>query len=179
MMSQHLIQADYQCEDCESKLISSTLLMAHKMEVHMFKPGAKAKKAETDVQCKICGKYLKNEKTLATHTLQDHEKDKHKHRCDKCDYSTYESYRLKKHVNTVHKAPKDFKCIQCDYVTNDKKNLYNHEVDQHQINRGNLKVYTCDHCNNGRMFRHIGSLGIHLLNVHNVVTSSIHIPSGN
>ena len=118
---QHSFSADHQCPDCEKILVSNTLLTAHKMEVHLFKPGYKAKRSETDIQCKICDKYLKNEKTLATHTLQAHEKEKHEFRCDQCDYSTYDSYRLKIHVNDYHRDAQDFKCIKCDYLSNSKK----------------------------------------------------------
>ena len=148
------------------------------MEVHLFKPGYKAKKSETDVQCKICGKYLKNEKTLATHTLQEHEKEKHKYRCEQCDYSTYEPSRLKIHFNDVHRVAQDFKCIKCDYLTNTKKKLHQHEVTCHNINRFNLKVYMCEYCDSKQMFPKKGVFGLHLLKVHNIVTDSIHLKPG-
>ena len=175
---QHSFSADHQCPDCEKILVSNTLLTAHKMEVHLFKPGYKAKKSETDVQCKICGKYLKNEKTLATHTLQEHEKEKHKYRCEQCDYSTYEPSRLKIHFNDVHRVAQDFKCIKCDYLTNTKKKLHQHEVTCHNINRFNLKVYMCEYCDSKQMFPKKGVFGLHLLKVHNIVTDSIHLKPG-
>ena len=177
-MVQHSFTSDHQCSDCEKILVSSTLLTAHKMEVHLFKPGYKAKRSETDIECKICGQYLKNERTLATHTLQFHEKEKHKFRCDQCDYSTYESTNLRKHFNSLHRDAQDFKCIQCDYLTNSKKQLSRHEINRHNINRFNVKVYKCDYCVDSKeMFQKKGGLGYHLLNVHNIVTDSIHISS--
>ena len=172
LMAQHSFSADHQCQDCENVLVSSTLLTAHKMEVHLFKPGYKAKRSETDIECKICGQYLKNENSLAKHTLQEHEKEKHKFQCDQCDYSTYEASRLKKHFDGVHRDAQDFKCIECDFVTNCKRQTSKHEIYCHNINRFNLKVFKCDYCDNKKMFAQKGDYEKHLLIVHNIVVES-------
>ena len=151
------------CEDCDKVLVSKTLLLAHKMEFHQFNPIAPLPRGE--FQCNICKKFLKTEKTLATHTLQEHEKEKHKHKCEKCSYTTFEPDRLRKHINTVHRDQKDFKCTQCKYVTNAQTRLNQHMTRRHGSNL--TKVYKCPHCDH-KEYR-VTDFRIHLLNSHNVI----------
>lgn len=64
----------------------------------------------TDLQCDICGKWMKNQKTLRKHK-QTHEKVLLN--CRHCDKVNFNARSLKKHIAVAHSTPKH-KCNLCD-----------------------------------------------------------------
>ena len=160
----HNCSLEHKCSDCNESFASSNILLSHKFDEHRYDPYEKAK---TGIECKICGKWLKNERTLGIHTLQEHEKEKHTYKCQNCNYSTYEPGRLEKHDKAKHQDAKDFKCNLCDFVTNIMETLRRHVAVKHDENHGfKVCVKECDHCH--KRFSNLTNLREHQFHKHNI-----------
>ncbi|XP_063383310.1 zinc finger protein 84-like [Cydia fagiglandana] len=78
-----------------------------------------------------------NSKSLSNKSIKVQEK---RYKCDLCNYSTDEKYRLKVH-GKVHSGEKPFKCKLCSYSTAYKAHLQIHD----RIHTGE-RPYKCDQC---------------------------------
>ena len=54
------------------------------------------------------------------------------YRCPLCDFSAFESGKLRRHVRITHGTRKELKCGQCDYAARDKWVLKRHEKRIHE-----------------------------------------------
>ena len=179
LVTEHGATQEHQCNECSMNLVSKNLLTAHLMECHNFNPlsmenstqvegGKNIKIQSKQFQCDICKQFLKSKITLQNHIVQNHEKESHKYRCSKCDYSTYENGKLNQHIKSKHRDAKDFKCDQCDFVTNFVTLLNKHKRTVHE----KKKRFSCEHCNRG--FDQKPPFLKHLLNEHDIVHQSVY-----
>ena len=89
----------------------------------------KVKKEESEgkVQCKLCYTYVKKS-SLAAHKARKHGRGK-LHKCDHCDFTTYYSSCLPKHLKQKHDIGDDIlvkMCLVCGY-----ESLTNHGMKSH------------------------------------------------
>ena len=137
------------------------------MEPHQLNPLAPPPRG--DFQCDVCKKFLKTERTLAIHKLQEHEKEKHKYKCEECDYTTFEPDRIRKHIGSMHRVQKDFKCTLCEFVTNAKTRLNQHMTKRHGSNF--TKIHNCPHCDHKDY--NLSDFRKHILDAHNVIYQAV------
>ena len=110
----------FECDNCEYMSTSITLLNRHMHSVH------KDKSEE-------CGK--ENEQPILKSQLQSTQEDI-QFKCDKCDYMSTSKTSLKRHVQSIHKAPRESKrieCKECDKKFNKAETFNKHMKTVHRI----------------------------------------------
>ena len=161
MSEDHLLEQDHNCTQCNDAFVTKTILTSHLMEFHSFDPTKEdgmslpkieRKKVESDnakvgknFQCGVCGAYLKSKRTLSDHTKQKHQKETHRFFCTHCNWSTFESTRLKKHIQHLH-AQSIFECDKCDYKDKSFLRLRKHISLKHSNKPIKSMVLTCPQC---------------------------------
>ena len=75
------------------------------------------------------------------HQKQEHKTAPHNHKCDQCDYTTWEKAKLRKHFNEVHnKNP--YKCSICKKVFETFNKCSKHKNEEHY----KKKLFSCSVC---------------------------------
>ena len=130
---EHKVTKEQACNKCDRLFCTKAILTMHMMEMHEFDPESESMSSNISiaaalrirevkvvedeismsrkVKCEECGKFVKSERVLADHTKQMHRKWTHTLFCGQCEWSTFEPYRLKKHMREKHD---DFK-YHCQY----------------------------------------------------------------
>ena len=65
-----------------------------------------------------------------------------KYKCDKCDFSCIERYRLKAHIEAIHKKSVRYECEKCKYFSFRKGGLQTHIKMVHEKHR----PHQCEGC---------------------------------
>merc|ERR1719270_65421 len=100
------------------------------------------------------------------HTRERHHKRHHENhaiKCDQCDFTTNEDYRLKIHILRKHEEATKYPCELCSYVTNMRPDFDLHLKQKH----GGKKDHECSVC--GKCFVAKNIMAKHMLNEHKVV----------
>merc|ERR1712004_368057 len=105
--------------------------------------------------------FLSSTRTLSDHKKQVHDKANHI-KCDLCDFSTYEPYRLKRHKQTKHEKIQ-YHCDLCDYSSTYKSSLKKHKLAKHE----KIKPHQCTKCE--KNFYSKQNLANHYLCAHNIL----------
>ena len=172
MVDIHNMKLELPCNQCGKVLPSELIMKHHKLEEHLFNPfkndGEELVNQEVlsnkkAFKCDICGKRLKSSRTLDMHKKQEHKTVPHNHRCDKCDFTTYEKTKLRKHFNERHNKSLT-KCKFCNEYFESWNKCQAHKNAVHY----NRKSFTCTVCKKdcGYMQR---DLAEHMLDQHQIV----------
>ena len=174
------------CEQCDRIYSSKIALSIHIMERHYFdvkpetlpnnvSPAIKsqfqnlpvmvdpleASGAELNkVQCPHCKKWCSGDRTLKMHIRQVHRKDTHTLACPHCNFTTFENYKMMKHIEA---HGKNFKCDRCDKRFGSKSLRTQHIRKDHE----NIKYLKCSLCPKG--YNEIRSLKKHMWDEHSIV----------
>ena len=151
MVDKHDMKLDHPCNQCGKVLPSELILKHHKLEEHSFNPFKSdgedllnQKVVSEDVKafkCDFCDKRYKSSRTLDMHQKQEHKTAPHNHKCDQCDYTTWEKAKLRKHFNEVHnKNP--YKCSICKKVFETFNKCSKHKNEEHY----KKKLFSCSVC---------------------------------
>ena len=190
----HSFQQAHNCTQCDEVFVTKTILTSHLMEVHSFDPtkedgislpNIERKKVESDnakvgknFQCGVCGAYLKSKRTLSDHTKQKHQKETHRFFCTQCDWSTFESTRLKMHIKNSH-PESPFECDQCDYKVNSLLKMRFHKRSKHSDKPIKSKILTCPQCHEKFTCKNaVVKLKKHCLNQHQLLVEVGNLMNG-
>lgn len=91
------------CNICAKVFQSQSNLTQH-MAIHMDRK-------LTEVQCKICGKWIKNRHILRSHNLTH--KTQKPEKCPHCNKVKFSIRALRSHIMVAHSEPKH-QCTYCD-----------------------------------------------------------------
>ena len=160
---EHKVLKDHQCQTCEKLFTTKAILTMHMMEQHEFDAeagsmsnnisiSAALKLAEVEVhedefeavrkiKCKECGAMVKSQRVLEGHMRQKHQPWTHNLFCHLCPWSTYEKYKMKKHMEEKHQTT-TFYCDQCDFKSFRRNQLSKHKRTIHL----NIKSKQCPDC---------------------------------
>ena len=147
-----IIPHEHKCEKCDHSTSDKHQLKKHQSRMH-----------ETVLECQKC-EFKGDKHSLLTHKKRYHDRLK----CEKCDYSTKDSFNFKRHMETVHagalidvRPPRtgvhfmsevtheigkvdnltnELKCFKCKYIGVDKQKLKEHEQRMH------VDVVDCAEC---------------------------------
>ena len=104
----------------------------------------------------MCGKKFTNSGNKNKHVNLVHEKkETNSYKCNLCEKGYNEKYKLKRHIESIHKGAKPFKCKLCGHSSKYKSDLKSHINDIHN----KIKDHKCKHC--GKSFAQTGSLKKH------------------
>ena len=140
------------CTECNYSHSFQTKVNKHYKEVHL---GQKRSRPCRGYICrkKSCSKFdTKNCTELESHAVIS---------CDKCNFSTITSDRLKFHIKSVHDLFSIYKCEQCNFstVTSDRLNFHIESVHDGII-------YKCEHCPSYTAFKRKRAWREHILRKH-------------
>ena len=164
----------FKCTSCKKSFNKKTILNSHFKNVHegkknelikitfensalAVKRGRPKKEINSDSnQCAKCGKKFTNSGNKNKHVKLVHEKkETNSYKCNLCDKAYNEKYKLKRHIESIHKGAKPFKCKLCGHSSKYKSDLKSHINDIHN----KIKDHKCKHC--GKSFAQTGSLKKH------------------
>ena len=91
-----------------------------------------------EFQCDHCNKAFMVKSDLSNHMNGIHSKKK-KCRCNICDRSFTQKYKLNTHVQ-LYSEEKQFKCDQCDKGFTQKCNLVTHQLNMHSRGKKSSNV---------------------------------------
>ena len=113
--------------------------------------------------CPICGKAVR---TLNTHMIRSHTKEKTVF-CDKCDYRCRLKTQLQQHMKT-HLDPEDreFKCEICF-----KGFISKRKLQEHVLTHAKIKPFKCEFCNQA-FSNHSGHRQHMMRKVKNIILST-------
>ena len=158
---------DFVCVICQRRYLSAGSLSWHTKSTHSGTPQTKAKNLceicsktfatvtsfkehilthsedceKLQLQCKTCGKWLKNQRCLKSHMLLHADVD---HNCTICNYSTKKEHLLKNHILTKHTSDRPWSCDECDKTFKVKRALTIHKAQNHI--EGAKSGRTCEFC---------------------------------
>ena len=112
------------------------------------------------VMCKVCGRYIADEKRLDLHMLVRHRKNQDEFACDLCGKILKSEDSLKKHVQFTCLKERPVSCHICNKPFIDKKSVRIHVASVHFKEKPHL----CSEC--GKGFCTPTSLKTHRENVH-------------
>ena len=93
------------CDICDKEFKTNYGLKKHFNITHNL---------EKEYQCNICQKVFKIQSQLTVHMKVHETKKKQKcESCDSCGKAFYQSWILKRHIDSVHNGQKDHKCDSC------------------------------------------------------------------
>ena len=149
----------YICEICGQNVDFKYQLEDHRKKFHEEVPS---------FVCNYCGKVLATKTTLNGHIGRMHEMTAKKYKCKQCDFSCIERYRLKAHVEAVHKKNVKYSCDQCKYSSYRKGGLQTHVKMVHEKHR----PHQCDVCDMTFIYRRDKLK--HMTIKHGVLPETIH-----
>ena len=181
---EHKVAKDQACNKCDRLFCTKAILTMHLMEMHEFDPESdsmtsnisiaaalkirEVKVVEDEismcrkVKCEECGKFVKSERVLADHIKQMHRKWTHTLFCGECDWSTFEPYRLKKHMREKHDDAQ-YHCNKCNWSTRSRW-VYGNHMKRHDKK---LRSYKCPECNEGFLTKH--QVKLHMWSEHGLI----------
>jgi len=172
LVKEHEMKNDIDCEQCELVFPVKSLLTMHLMDCHRVDPLKavtldSSKKIVKELNfnayaCDQCDKVFKSDRTLLGHKRQVHDKASHI-KCEHCEYSTFETYRMKLHMLQKHMEATKYPCDKCSFVTNIPSILSKHKQFKHE----KVRPYPCTECN--RKFEVKMKMADHMLKAHNIV----------
>ena len=154
------------CKACGQELKNYKLYLLHIKKVHdgkvkheiQSKEERKKKRIERYNRirnCKVCGQEFRTYSQFLTHVKKfheaiNHEKLKKRYNCDECDYKSKTKFKLKNHINCVHKNIQ-LSCDTCEFTCKSYNGLKAHKNYVHDgIN------YPCKIC------PYIAKIAVHL-----------------
>ena len=132
----HDMTSEYPCTQCSKLFVSQLLQNLHMIESHDFNPIKMINPDQGNYKCDICGIYLKTEKTLLCHKIGQHQKESHSYKCDLCSFTTFQSSKLKQHIDRQHNKVRPKKVIQCPHCPRsfyERRPFNRHLLDEHDI----------------------------------------------
>jgi len=152
-------RVEYNCELCDHKASTKTILKRHIESVH---DGVK-------YRCEICDYKSSKKGTMNKHVESVHNGVK-PYSCGFCDYKAAYKDHLRVHFEAVHQGVR-YNCQQCDYTASTKGNLTKHVVNDHKG-----VEYICEICD----FKadNKNNLRLHLKSVEHILkeVQSVHEP---
>ena len=181
---EHKAPMEHECNKCDKKFSTKLFLTMHTMETHEFDFDSDSmtnnisiasalkikdvKVVEEEIierkfECSSCGKKLKSQRVLQDHFRQWHQPLTHNHFCHLCSYSTFEKFKLKKHLGEKHDIG-EIKCKQCPHISS-KYSLHQKHKKTHS---GPRLPWKCTECASAA-FRLRSKLANHMWIEHGVV----------
>ena len=173
-VNEHEHKNEHLCTNCDKVVSSKMLLTIHQMEAHEFNPidntfknapqNLKVIQEKIDkggLPCDQCHKVFSSHRTLTDHRKQFHDKSNHI-KCDLCDFTSFEPYRIKKHKQLKHEA-KHLKCNECGYACSTQQNLRRHISEVHL----KIRPHKCTKCD--MAYERKRPLALHMLQEHNIL----------
>ena len=117
-----------QCQDCTFSTHWKGVLATHIKRSH-------TSTSYKNVRCDICDKSFKS-----TFEYREHNRARHKGKCNFCDYSTKCLDTMKVHLKNCGKNVKKYKCDNCDFKISNKMMLSKHKSKVHG------KEVKCEYC---------------------------------
>ncbi|XP_005092409.1 zinc finger protein 616 [Aplysia californica] len=162
------------CDHCDRKFPSLKTLRTHQKYVQFLprRPCPKCgvmlyslrnhmksmhPEVEVHAQCNVCGKTLKNERSLKEHIVRAH--GNRQIICSVCSKVFRHAGALRKHLTTVHFVEKVYECHICGKKCSQKYNLKIH-MRVHSLH----KAFSCPVCSQG--FNYKASLQSHMRSKH-------------
>lgn len=139
------------CHLCTKTFNSSSSLNEHIKMIHY------EGRDKFQIQCKECGKWLKNQRCLKNHMLLHSNKN---YVCDLCPYTTKKPALLKKHNIMIHTDEKKFECKFCSKQFKLKRLLTVHMA-CHSDKKSSIPCNFCD-----RTFANSTNFYTHRKNMH-------------
>ena len=106
----------YKCDYCDYKATTPGNLKIHRDNQHL--------KIKKEYSCKSCDFKTACQSSLSQHRIATHteEKEKFLKRCQFCEYTSFRTYTLRNHVQSVHEGVK-YKCEVegCNFETKKKQ----------------------------------------------------------
>ena len=179
----HKAPMEHECNKCDKKFSTKLFLTMHTMEVHEFDMDSDSmtnnisivsalkikdvKVVEEEVierkfECSSCGKKLMSQRVLLQHFRQMHQPLTHNHFCHLCSYSTFEKYRLKRHLGEKHDLG-EYKCKQCPHISTNLSFHLKHK----KTHSGPRRPWKCTECDSAFTIR--TKLADHMWIEHGVV----------
>jgi len=148
----------FECEDCDQKFISKTLLTKHRWSEHV---DSSRKKAYT---CSLCGRVLNKRQSLIAHE-RSHTGER-PFKCEYCERRFITKQSLSRHIMNKHAAESGLPvpvhvCELCGKEFKSKKNLKEHRY-YHAENTDNRQQ--CEICH--KVLKQKNSYMKHMVNVH-------------
>ena len=106
----------FHCDTCEKSFHRKGNMIIHK-RIHS---------GEKSFHCNICSRSFSTICKLKDHIRRIHENNEHLEKCDLCDKTFPNKWRLKVHKIT-HDDKRNYKCDSCDKVMQQKKDLTPHQ----------------------------------------------------
>ena len=117
-------------------------------------------------KCSKCDKTFLQKSALKMHELHRHRTEDKNLKCNVCEKDFTNSFRLSRHIKTIHKKDCQFQCEKCSTGFKDSKMLRAHNRNTHLTHLKKVPDKACDLC--PKMFVDVISLGIHLTREHNM-----------
>lgn len=117
--------------------------------------------AKNNFKCKNCDRILKSQKSLESHQCSI---------CEICNKNFFSKQTLQRHLEGVHKDPKEcsrYECDLCGFKPKHKQEIKNHIIENHS---NEIKKFSCYHC--GKNFATKRNMTLHL-KCHEKVACSI------
>lgn len=142
------------CDICAKEFRNKASYDSHYKLVHCNEDSSH------NIQCKICGSWLKHEYGLKRHMKKHIESDK-TFICNICGKQAPNHYALKSHKRYAHFITERFKCSICDKAFKREITLKEHMT----IHTGDI-LYTCPHC--PKTFNSSSNMHSHIKKIHTV-----------
>lgn len=115
----------------------------------------------TQIQCDLCGKWMKNQNILRTHKLTHTQTPQ---QCPHCDKVTFNKHALNSHISLKHTAKK----YQCTICT--KSFARPILLKEHVATHTGTSLYKCSYCeqtfkNSSNMYKHLKARHQHQWNL--------------
>jgi len=133
----------HKCNICEYKHSMLSRVKLHMAEKH----------GEKNILCDSCDFTCATKRGMSRHVFKKHTKCRKLFRCEKCDYSSINSYDVKRHFLALHDEAM-YMCNTCSYVGSNTRSLQRH------MKKHEGRIYKCENCE-------YSSLTLEQLKLHN------------
>ncbi|XP_026849221.1 transcription factor grauzone [Drosophila persimilis] len=140
------------CDICGTHFRSKANFLIHKKALHPDGPVA-------EVQCTLCGRWLRDERSLRKHLARHDDRDNQKkYRCSLCNAEKSSRAALSSHMRYHHSA-KRHKCSLCD-----KEFKLPRALVEHMATHTGIDLYSCQFCT--RTFKSHANMHNHKKKMH-------------
>ncbi|XP_034656802.1 transcription factor grauzone [Drosophila subobscura] len=140
------------CDICGTNFRSKANFLIHKKALHPDGPVA-------EVQCNLCGRWLRDERSLRKHLARHDDRDnQNKYRCSLCNAEKSSRAALSGHMRYHHSA-KRHKCSLCD-----KEFKLPRALVEHMATHTGIDLYSCQFCS--RTFKSHANMHNHKRKMH-------------
>ncbi|XP_022217149.2 transcription factor grauzone [Drosophila obscura] len=140
------------CDICGTHFRSKANFIIHKKALHPDGPVA-------EVQCNLCGRWLRDERSLRKHLARHDDRDNsNKYRCTLCNAEKSSRAALSSHMRYHHSA-KRHKCSLCD-----KEFKLPRALVEHMATHTGIDLYSCQFCT--RTFKSHANMHNHKKKMH-------------